>query len=135
MSTQTSLVSDYLKLLEEKSALDARLTALEVDIDKFCRDNHLKTLRGSTHLIYVIRKIRTVFPSKSSPKRLELEKVIAASPEGSKYSTLDILKLAAAYDAGKLSDSFVSKLSGFIATKPYLKISLLPLKKAKRKSQ
>ncbi|MFA6602200.1 MAG: hypothetical protein WCT01_00200 [Candidatus Shapirobacteria bacterium] len=135
MSSQVSLVSDYLKLLEEKSALDARLLALEENIDKFCRDNHLKTLRGSTHLIYVIRKIRTVFPSKSSPKRLELEKIIAAFPEGSKYSTLDILKLATAYDAGKLSNSLVTRLSSFITSKPYLKISLLPLKKAHRKSQ
>lgn len=125
-SLQQTLVNKYLTLQQKKDRLDAQFTKLENRITAFSTKFKLKTLRTPTHLLYVIQKIRTVFPKKGSPLRQQLENIIDSFPQKDKYVSLDVIKLGYAYDHQKLPSSLTSRLKPLANKKPYVKITLLP---------
>ena len=131
MSTENSLVKSYLGLIIQKSALDSKLSKLEQEIAAFCLQNRRKTLKTPTHLLYVIQKIRTVFPSKRSPERKTLENILKNYPQLSQFMTLETISLGQAYDKKALPKDLLAKLAPLATQKPYLKISLLRTKSKK----
>lgn len=124
MPTQQSLVDAYLKLKNQQADLDQDIAALEKIILDFSTQNKLSRLRSATHLLSITQKSKTVFPVKSAPDRLLLEKIVKSSPDRDKFMDLDIKSLATAYDQKKLSKTLLSKLKPLAETKPYTKISL-----------
>ncbi|MFA6518595.1 MAG: hypothetical protein WCV93_02990 [Candidatus Shapirobacteria bacterium] len=126
---QQVLVSQYISLITQKSTLDSKLSKLEQEIAAFCRQNRRKTLKTPTHLLYVIQKLRTVFPSKRSPERQTLEAILKNYPKLSDFMVLETISLGQAYDKKALPQDLLAKLAPLATQKPYLKISLLKAKK------
>lgn len=126
---QQTLIGQYISLINKKSVLDSKLSKLEQEIAAYCRQNHRKTLKTSTHLLYVIQKLRTVFPSKRSPERRKLDAILKNFPNLSDFMVLETIKLGQAYDQKQLPQGLMEKLAPLASQKPYLKISLLKTKK------
>ena len=121
--TQASLISAYLDLKSQQKATEGKLAQLEERIAAFSREHKLKTLRSSTHLLYVIQKFRTVFPSKGSPERKRVEELVQDSSDRDKVMAFDVVKLATAYDQKKLSSKLIKLLKPFAKREKFLKIS------------
>lgn len=128
MNTENSLVKSYLDLINQKSALDGKISKLEQKIAVFCRQNRRKTLKTPTHLLYVVEKLRTVFPSKRSPERKTLESILKNYSKLSDFMVLETISLGQAYDKKELPVDLLEKLIPLATPKPYLKISLLKTK-------
>lgn len=123
-----SLINEYLALKQQKNDLDSRFSQLENRIASYCRQHQTKTLRTSKHLLFLVQKLRTVFPQKDNPLRLKLESVLQSFPERQQFLTLDVIKLGQAYDHRRLPQKLINLLKPLATKEPYLRITLKPLK-------
>ena len=132
MTIVVDLVDEYVALQSKLSQLEEEKQALEQRIGNYAKENNLKTLKTPEHLLYVIQKQKSVFPQKDDPRRKELESIVAKAGEKEKFESLDVVRLATAYDEKKLSPELREALKKLVEKKPYLKITLLPVKEKVR---
>ena len=119
-----NLVTRYLKLQKKKQKVEEEMAGLEKKIADFAKAKKIRALVYGKNRLLITDKMRSVFPAKTDTSRKEFEKMVKQFPEYEQYSSVDIVRLASAYDRKKLSIGFMAMLGKFVIKKPYLKISL-----------
>ncbi len=125
MTDIEKLVVQYLELRSQKIKLDSDISRLEQQLADYCRQNKRKSLSFKDQILSVVQKSKTVFPSKSDPRRQELEKILKSFEVTNQFKAIDIIKLASAYDFKKLPNDLILALKPLALSKPYIRISLL----------
>jgi len=123
-----SLVNEYLALKQERTDLDSRLSELENRIASYCRRYKTKTLRTPKHLLFIVQKLRTVFPPKGDPLRPKLESILQSFPQKDQFLSYDVIKLDQAYDRRRLPQKLLTLLKPLTTRQPYLRITVRPIK-------
>lgn len=112
-------------LQKEKFNLETKQLALEKKIAVYAKKQKLKTIKTDDYILSIIQKKKTVFPLKSEVEREKLERLLAESSDRLKFLDYDVVRLATAYDAKKLSAQLQSALKPLARKKPFLRITLL----------
>lgn len=123
-----SLVNEYLALKQERTDLDSRLATLEDRIASYCRRHKTKTLRTPKHLLFIVQKLRTVFPKKDDPLRPKLESILKSFPQKEQFISYDVIKLGQAYDRRRLPQKLLTLLKPLTTRQPYLRVTVRPVK-------
>ena len=108
-----ALVDEYLECLHSKEIFDEKLKAAKQKLLEYSLANKQKTLFTKTGSVTVSVKKRTAFPNYNQPGRKELEAVVKAAGYWDKAMSFDVIKLAQAYDVGKLPDQLKAWLAPF----------------------
>ncbi|MFA4827422.1 MAG: hypothetical protein WC596_04210 [Candidatus Shapirobacteria bacterium] len=119
-------VAKYLDLRLKKAKLESDLSQVEQELADYCRQNKKRSLTFRDQILTVVQKTKTVFPSKSDPKRKELEQILKSFDITTQFKTIDITRLASAYDLKKLPADLNAALKPLATAKPFIRISLLP---------
>lgn len=123
MSQINELIAKYLKLRAEQAQLNLEMTKTEQEIALYCTKNKKKKLAYQNLIFLVIQKTKSVFPIKSSPKRKELEAILTRFGISSEFKSIDITKLATAYDLRKLPTELMEALRPLAGKRPFIRIS------------
>jgi len=118
------LVDQYLELQKQKEDLDQKLSFLKQRIAAFSQESHMKTLKSGDSLLFVNRRMRTVFPKVHEDGREEIEEILRHSGEWKYAITFDIVKLGQAYDKKKLSEELREKLKPFTRQEEMVRVAL-----------
>jgi len=124
--TIDELVAKYLELRSYLSQAESQLTEVETAIGDYCRQNKQKIIKYQDQRLSVVQKSKVVFPAKSDPRRPELEKILAEYKVVDDFRTIDITKLATAYERKKLHKELMVALKSLTRSRPYIRITLLP---------
>jgi hypothetical protein len=119
-------IAKYLDLRLEKTKLESGLSQIEQELADYCRQNKKRSLTFKNQILTVVSKTKTVFPAKSDPKRKDLEQILKSFDITAQFKTIDITRLASAYDLKKLPSDLVSALKPLATPKPFIRITLLP---------
>jgi hypothetical protein len=126
MADINKTVQKYLELRSLKTKLETELFQVEQEIAKYCKENKKKILSFENQNLLITQKTKTVFPSLSNPQRKELEKILKENAASSQYKTIDITRLASAYDSNKMPADLKAALKPLATSKDYVRISILP---------
>jgi hypothetical protein len=119
-------IAKYLDLRRLKNQIESDLLQVEQELTDYCRQNKKRSLTFQGQILTIVQKTKTVFPSKSDPSRKELEKILQSFDVTNQFKTIDITRLASAYDSKKLPADLLSALKPLASSKPFVRISLLP---------
>jgi len=119
-------IAKYFDLRSQKARVESDLSQVEQELASYCRQNKKRSLTFKNQILTVVQKTKTVFPAKSDPRRKELEQILKSFEITTQFKTIDITRLASAYDLKKLPDDLVSALKPLATQKPFIRISLLP---------
>ena len=108
-----TLVDEYLQCLRSKETFDEKLKAAKQKLLEYSLTNKKKTLYTQTGSVTVSVKKRTAFPKYNQPGRKELEAAVKAAGYWDKAMSFDVIKLAEAYDDGRLPEKLKSQLAPF----------------------
>jgi hypothetical protein len=123
--TADTLIEEYVALQKEKAGVENKQLALEKNIAAFAKKQKIKIINGEDYKLLITQKKKTVFPLKNDAEREKLERLLAESSDRLKFLDYDVVRLATAYDANKLSPQLQSALKPLARKKPYLRITLL----------
>ena len=124
--TIDELVAKYLELRSYLSQAESQLSVVETAIGDYCRQNKQKIIKYQDQRLSVVQKSKVIFPAKSDPQRSELEKILAEFKVADDFRTIDITKLATAYEKRKLQKELMAALKSLTRSRPYIRITLLP---------
>lgn len=118
-------IAKYLKLRSQRTQIESDLSQIEQELADYCRQNKKSSLTYKGQVLTVVQKTKTVFPSKSDPNRRDLEKILKSFDVTNQFKTIDITRLASAFDSRKLPVDLTSALQPLATSKPFIRISLL----------
>ncbi len=108
------LADEYAKKYQEKSKLvkelESQLEGLKEKIFEYANQHGFEVVQGTNCKLRLKTEEKISFPSKSSPERKELEKLIQKHNLWAEFSELDIYKLKNYIDEGKIDKKLVKEL-------------------------
>lgn len=117
-----ALAAEYLAALAGKQAVDARFQAAKQSLLDYSVKSKRKFFPFPTGRLTVSVKQRTVFPKYNQPGRRELEAAVKTSDWWDKSLSFDVIKLAEAYDAGRLPHLLAGRLTKLAKSEPQVRI-------------
>jgi hypothetical protein len=129
------LAGKYLKLQQQKEALDSKLLDLKAKIVSFSKKSNIRSLKTDNNLLHVFIKEKTLFPKKGDKGRKQIEEIMRNSKEWKQAITFDIIKLGTAYDRKKLSHALREKLKPFTKKEEVARIYIKNLENPKNKKE
>ncbi len=117
------LADRYMELKRRKEEIEKELDALREDISRYCQENQVVRLRGTSAILSVKREEVLSFPPANSKERFTLEELLREMGYWEEVSTLSPKKLGKAISEGRWNEDDLARLKPYVIRKESVKIT------------
>ncbi|MHC1597347.1 MAG: RecB family exonuclease [Methermicoccaceae archaeon] len=124
-----SLVNRYVAMLEEKRKVESQIDQLRKALIRYSKDNACEVIRGSDRKVKVRHYSSVKYPTKSDPRRSELEELLKEAGVWLEVSALSPDMLAKAVENRRWDEDIIEAVSSYASYEESYRISVSKLKR------